>query len=300
LLSERTAASSTFAALNFATAESTADNLIDGVFVDDALILGGTETIEFWPNTNDANLPFQPMQGRVFTRGVKATGCMVNFDSSFAWIGDDNVVYTNGPKPVPLSDQGLEEKIEASTTWRLFTFRLEGSEFLGLRVDAGTWVLNSRSGLWSEMRSYGQDNWIPQCWAGGVFGSSLDGKTLEFNTTHSDLGGELERRFNFGEPLDGGGEIISRLNLLCNPGQTPYLSGQYADPRIEMRLSRDGGQRWGDWKTRTLGAQGQYRKRVEWRACGMASAPGLFGEMRCTDPVPLRVSGVTVNERHGR
>lgn len=290
---------STVDALDFATAESAADGLLDAVFVDDTLVLAGSETIEFWPNTGDANLPFQPLQGRVFSRGVKATGCMVQFDASFAWVGNDNVVYTNGPKPVPLSDPGLEEKIAATVDCRLFTFLLEGSEFLALRVDAGTWVLNSRSGLWSEMKSYSEDNWIPQCFAGGVFGSSLNGATSAFNDTHADYTGPLERRFRAGAPMDAGGQNIANMTLHCNPGQTPYLTGQYADPQIETRLSRDAGKKWGIWKARSLGAQGKYRKKVQWRALGMASAPGVFAEFRCTDPVPLRVSGVSINDQWG-
>lgn len=289
----------TFDALDFATAESAVDALVDAVFVDDALILGGAKTIEFWPNVGDATLPFQPMPGRVFTRGVKQTGCLVNFDSSFAWVGDDNVVYTNGPKPVPLSDPGLEEKVAASENCRLWTFRLEGSEFLALRVDAGTWVLNSRSGLWSEMQSYGLDNWAPQCWAAGNFGSAYDEQLFVFGDAYADYSGPLERRFRAGMPISGGGQVVSNMALECNPGHTTYLEGQYADPQVEMRLSRDGGQTWGDWKAKSLGAQGEYRKQVQWRALGMASQPGFFAEFRVTDPVPLRVSAVTVNEKWG-
>jgi hypothetical protein len=77
------------------------------------------------------------------------------------------------------------------------------------------------------------------------------------------------------------------------------LSGQYADPIIEMRISRDAGQTWGLWKGTQLGLQGEYRKRVEWRALGMASAPGFMCEIKLTDPVPLRASGIFVNEPFG-
>lgn len=293
----------TFNALDFATAENSPDGLRDAVFVDDTLILGGRRTIEFWPSTGDSNQPFQAMTGRVFARGVKQTGCLVEFDSSFAWVGDDNVVYTNGPKPVPLSDPGIEEKIAATTKCRLFVFRIEGAEFLALRVDAGTWALNSRSGLWSEMQSYGEDNWIPQCGTGNdnnFLGSSVDGRIFQLGDDYLDLGGPMERRFRAGAQISGGGQIVNNMTLECNPGQTPYLSGQFADPMIEMRLSRDGGQTWGNWRSASLGEQGQYRKLVQWRALGMASAPGLFAEFRCVAPVPLRVSGVTVNEKWGR
>ena len=66
-----------------------------------------------------------------------------------------------------------------------------------------------------------------------------------------------------------------------------------------MRVSRDAGQTWGSWKRRGLGEQGKYRKRVQWRAVGMASRPGFLGEFRVTDPVPLRVSSALINETYG-
>lgn len=285
----------TFNALAFATAESTADYLVDAVFMDDTLILGGVETIEFWANTTDANLPFQPVQGRVFNRGVKQTGCMVRFDTTFAWVGNDNIVYVNGPERI--SDEGIEEKIAATTNCRLFTFLSEGIEYLALRVDAGTWIY--RGGMWSEMRSYGQANWIPQCFDGGVFGSAIDGRTIAFTNAYQDFGGEMERRFRAGTPLPSGGPIISNMTLITNPGQTSYLSGEYADPIVEARISRDNGQTWGNWKPQSLGQQGKYRAKVQWRGLGMASAPSFFAEFRTTAPVPFRVTGVTVNEPLG-
>lgn len=290
---------STFGALDFATAESMADGLLDALFIDDGLILFGTETVEFWPNTGDDNLPFVPLEGRVFEKGIKATGCAAIFDASFCWVGNDNVLYTNGPKPIAISDPGLEEKIAATTDCRLWTFYIEGTEFLALRVDEGTWVRSSRSGKWSEMRSAGQDNWIPQCYAAGIFGSAIDGRTIEFNAVHTDLDGELERTFRAGVPLDGGIQPLSNVTLRVNPGQTPYLTGDYTNPTVEMRLSRDVGQTWGDWKAKSLGEQGKYRHKVQWRGVGTFSRPGFLAEFRCTDPVPFALSGVYLNEPYG-
>jgi hypothetical protein len=127
----------------------------------------------------------------------------------------------------------------------------------------------------------------------------VDGKTLTWGTGHLELGSTLERRFRAGFPLDGGGVNVGNLNLRCDPGNTPFLTGAYTDPKVEVRLSRNGGRTWGDWKQRSLGVQGDYRKRVQWRRLGQASRPGFLCEVRVTDPVPFRVSGVTVNEPFG-
>jgi hypothetical protein len=290
--------STTIDALSFATAESQPDRLKDALFIDDILILFGSETVEFWPNTGDADLPFQPLEGRVFERGIKATGCATEFGATFAWVTNDNQVCMSDPDNI-ISRPGLEALIEASATVRLQTFQMEGTEFLWLRIDAGDWVFSARSKLWSEFASYGSNNWLPACFAGGVFGSSQDGKTLAWGSGHLDMGGVLERRFRAGFPLNAGGVMVNNILLRCNVGVTGYLTGDYADPVVEMRRSLDASKTWGSWRSASLGAQGQYRTKVQWTACGMAGQPGWLSEFRVTDPVPLRVSDVRINEIFG-
>nr|WP_281251248.1 packaged DNA stabilization protein [Novosphingobium mathurense] len=285
-------------ALAFATAESAPDRSLDLLFIDSILIIFGAETVEFWPTTGDATLPFQPLQGRVIERGIKNTGCATSIGSTFAWVTDLNQVCLTDENTV-ISNPGLEARIKASTECRLFTFNIEGAEFLCLRIDNETQVWSYKSRTWSEFKSWGQDNWIPQCFAKGVFGSSLDGKTFTFGSDWLDLGGVLERRLSFGFPLNSSGVTISNVLVRTNPGSTTYLTGTYADPALELRLSRDAGKTWGNWRSTTLGTQGEYRKKVEWRGLGMASRPGLLGELRITDPVDVRFSDILVNEPWG-
>lgn len=288
----------TFDPLDFATAESESDALLDALFIDDILILFGAETVEFWPNTGSSTLPFQPLQGRVFERGIRATGCATPLGPSFAWITDKNQVCFQDETNI-ISNQGIEERLAASVTARAFNFFIDGMEFLAIRMDEETQVFNLRAGTWSEFASNGVANWVAQCFADGVFGSAIDGRTMQWGSGRADLGGVLERRFRAGAPLNGGGLHLSKIGLRCNPGNTTFLSGTYSDPQIEMRLSRDAGKTWGVWRSRSLGAQGEYRKRIEWRSLGLASQPGVLAEFRLVDPVDLRVSGAFYNEMFG-
>lgn len=285
-------------ALSFASAESRPDRLRDALFIDDTLILGGVETIEFHPNTNDSDLPFAPLEGRIFEKGVLATGCMCPLGASFAWVTNEWQVCLGDPDRI-ISNPGLEEKIKASSAVKLFRFLIDGDEFLGLRLDDKTYCRGERSGLWSEMASYGQGNWIPQCWANGVFGSGVDGKTYAFGTGPLDAGQVFERRFRSGFALNSGGVSIDNIILRTNVGQTTYLTGDYTDPQVEMRLSWDAGQTWDDWEAISLGVEGAYDVKVMWAGLGMASQPGLLAEFRVTAPVSWRVSDVLVNEPYG-
>ena len=286
-------------ALDFATAENEPDKLLDCLAVDDTLILLGARTIEYWPKTGNADIPFAPTAGSVFEKGVIATGCAAKFDNSFAWIGHNGIVYRASDRPLRISDSGIEERIAVSTTYRAFTFFWEGHELFCIRLDAGTWAYDALTGNWSEFASYGLANWQCGCAVDGpVFGSATDGKILAFGNVHTDLGGQMERRFRGGVPLP---QPYSPKNIRfsVNSGQTPNLSGGYTDPVMEVRFSRDHGQTFGNYRSAKLGVQGKYRKRVELRRLGMFDDPSFIFEARCTDPIPFRVSDVQLDAQGG-
>lgn len=291
------ALTTTITGLSFTAAENQPDRLRDMLFIDDILVLGGAETVEFHANTGDADLPFQAIEGRVWEVGVKNTGAMCRYGTTIAVVTNTNQVVL-GDQDNVVSNPGIEARIAAESSVKLWTFYIDGTEMLALTLSTETLVFNKRAGTFSNFESYGQDNFIPQCYAGGVLGSSLDGTTYEFSG-HVDAGTVLERRFRFGFPINGGGVMIDNIMLRCNPGGTTYLSGDYADPVVELRLSRDAGHTWDEWRPATLGRQGKYRKKVMWVGLGMAASPGLLGEIRVTAPVDFRVSDVRVNEPYG-
>ena len=296
----------TFDALDFATAESAPDGVLHALWINGMLWLFGKETVEPWQQTDDSTLPFTPLTNMVYNKGIKATGCAAQVGASFAWVGNDNVVYLGDPN-TPISNEGLNARIAASTNVSLFTFAIDGVDFLALRLDDETQVWRTATGTWHEFATYGQTNWAAACHAGGVFGSGIDGKTLAWGTDYTDVSatsGIMERRWGSGLPINSGGVTINNLHLRVNPGQTSYLVGDYANPVVELRTSPDMGQTWSAWRSRGLGAagtgsQGEYRKKVEWRGLGMASRPGFLVQFRVTDPVPIRVSDVLVNEGVG-
>lgn len=288
----------TIEALNFATAEAQPDRLLHHEFIDGILVLFGAETVEFHPLTGDANLPFQTLQARVIERGIKGTGCGCSYGSTFAWVTNVNQVCVSDERTV-ISNPGLEERIAASTTCNLFTFMISGTEYLCLRIDGETQVWSQRSGRWSEFKSYGFANWVPQCQSSGVFGSAYDGRTMQWSSAWTDLGGVLERRFRGGFPINSAGLKVNTVQIRCNIGQAINLTGLYSEPVVEMRTTRDAGKTWGSYKPVSLGRQGEYRTRAQWRACGMASYPAFLAEWRCTDPVDFRVSDVRLNDPRG-
>lgn len=283
----------TWDGLDFATAENEPDALLDALVLDGVIVFFGTESVEFWAPTGNADLPYSPIQQRVFEQGIIATGCAVQTDNSFFWVGNDKIVYRNGDVPLAIANDGIVEKAVASESWTLFLVIDERKKFVVLRLDGSTFAYDITTNEWCEWRSYGRSNFR----ATVGLGDDETGKIWRLSG-YEDAGTVMERRFTAGA---GANQPVSvdNLRLTCEVGTTPYLSGDYTAPTIEMRASNDAGNTWSDWEGVSVGEQGKYRERVEWRALGMFDDPGMLFEFRMTDPVSFRLSNVAVNEPGG-
>ena len=279
--------------LDFATAESEPDQLYDLVIMDGVVYFFGSESIEPWAPTGDADLPYTPIQQRIYEQGVIATGCAVQVDNSIYWIGKDAITYRLAEVPQAVSDDGIVERSRASESHRLFVVRDERHPFIYQRHDTDTMGLDVSTGQWHERQSYGRTNWR----AGPDLGDDETGTIWKMDG-YVDAGGVLERRFRAGTRLEAVA-IVNNLRLTVETGTTGFLEGDYAEPLIEMRSSNDAGNTWSEWEAVSLGIQGSYRERVEWRALGMFDDPGALFEFRMTAPVSFRLSAVEVNASGG-
>jgi hypothetical protein len=274
--------------LDFASAENEPDKVVDGLVFEDHLIHGGSETIEFHGETGNDDAPWSPTLGRVFNKGVRATGCMALWNNVFAWVSPDNVVYSyGGSQPSAISDAGIQELIAASATCVVDSFFYESHEFLRVRLDTMDLWFDALTGEWAEHTTTAAGPAL----VGPVFGSTADGKLLEFGAVYTDLGATLTRLFRFGMPIDGGAVPFHNVLLRCNPGQSAV-----SDPVIGLRWSRDGGNTWSSFVDVSLGNSGEYRTKVEWRSLGLFDAPGALFEAKVEDAFPIRVSGASFNE----
>ena len=96
--------------LNFATAESQPDNIVDMISVGDTVWMLGDGSTEVWYGTGDAIAPFAPTQGRVYARGI-IQGTAVCVKDQVVLVGSDGVVYSIGGGIERISHHGIEERI---------------------------------------------------------------------------------------------------------------------------------------------------------------------------------------------
>lgn len=290
--------SATIDALSFASAENSPDNLYDMVFIGDKLYLFGAKSVEIWPVTTNADLPFQPLQGATFQVGIKNTGAVAELTNTFAWATDSNQICLGKPTEI-ISFPGLEAKIAQTEAVRLWSFFLEGDEFLACEISSETWVFHLRTGTWSIFSTYGYSRWAASCYTNGRFGSHLSGRFLEWGDTYDEFSGPLERTFRAWTSVTVNQLTLDNVILRVNPGRTPFFTGTYTNPVVRMRTSRDGGIVWTDWRQKSLGENGRYRTQVYWNALGSFTFPGSLIDFNVTDPVSFRVSSVTANDSVG-
>lgn len=297
---------STWDALGYATAEREADGLLDVVALNDHIILYGQSTIEIWADTGDAALPFTRIESvGSQSKGIKATGAHCEADNTKFHVGSDGVVYRLADQFSRISEHWLEEKIIASTSVTMFTFRWQGHEFVCVRTDTQTFAYDCATLAWCEFQTNG-GQFIGQCAAMKgttiYLGSDSDG-TIMGLSGWDDLGDPLTREFTFAAQMDHPASI-DNLWFWIDSGASTVLSGQGSSPVMEIALSRDGGNTFTDFDdadigNASIGGTGQYRVIPEFRRLGQFDAPGMVGKARVADPVPFRVSAVKYNEPLG-
>lgn len=292
----------TWNALDFTSAERYPDPLVGGLVVDDIFLAFGSQSVEFFAQTADADAPFQRIEQRVYSRGCKSRDTIALVDNAAFWVTDDGQVCRGGNVPERVSTNSIEERIANTSDEDLAAYRLswQGHEFYLLTTAQGTFAYDASTQQWSEFASYGRASF--RAHVGIMAGSDVILGDDETGALYSltddsaeDVGETIQRIFSAIAPTDKP-FVCHNLILEAAVGQTADLTGQGADPLIEMRYSDDYGNTWEVWEAVELGQQGDYRVRPQWNGLGLVDPPGRVFEFRLSDPAPWRISRVAVNE----
>ena len=275
------------------------------------IALLGTATGEIWWNPGNSPFPFAPRQGAFFEVGIEAPWSLSPFAGTIAWLGQSakgsGIVYTlNGYSPERISNEAVE--------WAIATYRAAGdiTDAIGWSYEAlghvfyilefptagKSWVYDGttrewhRRGLWTpalgDFAAY-----RPRFYA-NAFGKDLvlDGagqKMYELsNTVYTDIGGASLRRLRRLPHISQENRrlFLDRFEVEAERG-VGLAAGQGSDPLLALRVSWDGGQTYGNERTRSLGRQGAFSQRLSWEQCG--SGRDLVIELSCSEPMPVNL-----------
>lgn len=294
--------------LDFATAESSPDNLLRVVRAIGQIWLLGNKTSEIWTNTGGSAFPFQKISGAELTTGTMAAYTAVEMGSTLYWVGESDegrgIVYrANGFTPQRVSTEAIEFAISKATdpdNMVAFKYQQDGHEFYiltggGLET---TLVYDITTNMWHERALLNESgNFELHVMACVIFGFDhfLVGDRRNGNIykmkldVYNDNGSAIARERVYTHLSDEGRRVrYNKLRIGFETG-VGLQTGQGSDPQVSLQLSKDGARTFSDSFTTSLGAVGQYRSSVEFRRLGIAEQ--MTFKIRVTDPVKVAIIG---------
>jgi len=304
-------------ALDFASAEGSPDNTI-GIFSDHREIwLFGSNSIEIWINTGDANFPFQRSGNTFIELGCAASSSIAKLDNSLFWLGSDDrgngsVWRANGYTPTRISTHAIESAIAGYGVISDaigMSYQQEGHLFYIITFPTAgvTWCYDVATQLWHQRAWWNTANasferWRANCilfFNGNLLcGDYQNGNIYELSLEeNTDAGGILKRvrATTCTEQLQDR-MFYSWLQVDMETG-TGVNVGQGTSPSLMLRYSNDGGHTWSNEKTSTIGNIGQYGHRAQYRRLG--TGRNRVWEISMTDPVKFVVLGSIVEAQQG-
>lgn len=269
----------------------------------------GEYTGEVWWDAGGSSIPFAPIPSSIFTFGIVAPWSLIALGDSVRWLsqtreGDGIIVSAKGYRPERISDHATEYAIAQYRRaaqildCEALTYQNLGHVNTALRFPSAhaTRVYDDATNLWHERLTWnGLSNvwevWRPRCHM-MAFGRHIvadgDSPYLAYldHAATTDLDGSVIRRMRVTPTLHGEGDrvFVDRLELFLEPGLAPQPGDVYADPKVMLQLSYDGGKTWSNERFGSAGLVGQYQRRVSWPRCG--SGWTVVARFVCSDPVP--------------
>lgn len=293
----------TYDALDFATAESSAPNLVRALVDHREVWLfksGDNPTTEVWINTGASPFPFERVSGAILERGTASGMSPAKADNGVFWLGDDRIVYrAQGYQPARISTHVEEEILRANTVSDAigWTYSQGGHTFYVLELPSAgrTLVYDAATNAWHE-RSSGTAGGVWRArGAVSAFGKTLVGDTQGGNLpeldldTYTELGSTLRSAATAAILGDGRRKFMASCELEFEPG-VGISTGQGSAPTVMLRISNDAGRTWGNEKSASLGAMGRYGTRARWNRLGSFHQRAM--EWSISDPVKRAIYGI--------
>lgn len=286
--------------LNYATAESNADDLIRPYVFNQWVYMMGDKTIEPWYNSGVGSPPFDRVEGGIIPVGLLARYSVANNDKFMYFLGDDNGIYQVVSSNLnKVSTIAIDRTIAGYTTvadaigW---CFSLEGQNYYQITFPSAdkSFCYAESSNQWFEISSGidgGRSRANSHCFAfrRNLIGDNDSGNLYEWDVdTYTDAGDTIVRVRDtgplHGELLQAPGKRIEmdRFELIMETG-VGLVSGQGSDPVVMLQVSDDGGRTWSTERWGKVGKLGQYKFKVEWHALG--SFVERVVRLKTSDPV---------------
>lgn len=299
-------------ALEFATAESSPDDLVVPWAIHNAIWMFGEYTTEIYANSGATDFPFEPIRGSKMEVGVQAEWSVVQAGSSMYWLGQTieggNRIYeATGFQPRVISTREIEWEIGSYSTvtdCEAFTYQKHGHTFIQFNFPAAdrTLVYDATEQAWHRRKGYqlGRHRATGHVYFNGlnIVGDYSNSNFYSLDSSVLTDNGVVIERIRTASYIHKQRKnvFIHRLEIEFERG-VGLTSGQGEDPQVWLEISKDGGNTWGNKLFRSIGKKGEYKTRVAWSKLGKAR-DWLF-RLTLTDPVDFHIIKATARMVEG-
>lgn len=281
-------------------AEGSPDLIVGQIVTHREWWLMGERTIEPFRNTGAVTNTWARTDGLVMERGLASTFSVATLDNSVFWLGDDGGVYrAQGYTPQRISTMPIEQAI-AQCNMALafaFTFESEGHKIFYLTFPDGPTIgYDVVTGKWHSRISKDLNRWrinTLTSWNGGWYAGDfrtgviykLDWNVMREGT--EELSSERMTGVLAGEQNSIG------VNGIQPVFDTGVQSSNVTPSSVDIRYSKNGGRTWSNWRTVSMGKQGDFVKETRAHRWGI-SRQWVF-HFRVTDPCKRDMLTVAVD-----
>jgi len=275
--------------------------------VDRQIWLMGTESIEVW--YNDGSTPFSRIPGAFMDIGCAAAHGVGVYNDTLYWLSGGRkgqrkiLAVDQGYQPIPVSTPQIDYQLSTYSTVsdaKAYCYEQEGHAFyvLTFPTEGKTWAYDITTNYWHERELWiGASNtatrYRASCYAyfNGLHlvGDYPNGKIYKLDMTNYQDDGAVMRWIRQTQYAHDKRQKVrmDALDLDFNFGETILTAGQGSDPRVNLQISVDGGQTYGNSRYRSLGKIGEYgddSMRARWRRLGSRRTRTFRATI--TDPIP--------------
>lgn len=275
----------TWAALDFATAESNPDNLVRVMADNGQLVLMGPETTEFWGDSGALDFPFARVGASAIEWGLAARWSLCKFMDSLIFLrrnrlGAVQVCTLSGYSAQPVSTPEIDyifSRYTATENATGFSYMVSGHAFYQINFPTPneSWLYDGLTKAWSKVqysatpsrhRAEIQQNFLDQ----NFVTDYENGKLYRLvNGVYTDDGQTIVRELVGRHQSIGQWTVFDEVWMEMEAGAAD-LVGQGSNPVLMLDISKDGGHTFGRQIQVPIGKQGEYRRRAVFRNLGRA------------------------------
>lgn len=292
--------------LDFASSESSPDNLVRGFADHGELVLLGQQTTEFWGNSGAADFPYQVIRGATIEFGLAAPWSLCKYNDTLAGLfanrlGQVQVMIIAGHAPQKISSQELDYLINSYPTVSdatAFAYNLGGHPMYQINFPTAgkSWLYDASTTMWSQLE-FGFQGERHRAEMQVVFNDATlvadyaNGNIYKVEPDiYTDNGTPIAREI-IGKHFFANYRYVA-IHRLQVDFETGIGLPNNTVPQVMLQTSRDNGRTFGNELWQSIGKIGEYFTRVIWWRLG--TARDFVFKLRVTDPVKVVIAGAAI------